>query len=502
MKRRIVLFLGLLTISHLLFAQQRMKGVVKWDEDSIADWSNLPAEYVVSAVCPADAALLGLTSVSVFADLDYVNILLEPNLEELPERDWMPLEIFINTDNSDTTGGYSDQFADANADIMLEGSLFSEGETISFSPAVFKWWGEVGGDGWIWYNQDEELSDENCWGAIVCEGALADCASIYVDGKFVIRFKRANVPAIWSDSEFGIGFGILQNWSTAGILPLVSPTKDNQNGLTNKLQVPIYQDHLPLFPSEDEPTTVSIFGQEVVIIDPEDSTVVQEVDVLGDSTLIYNTEENTLTFNGLTLETDDSVSAAIRYVGTEPLTIVLNDSSEIIADTVISATADIIIRGDGYLEAEGVIPIIGVETATITFDSVSIHVRSLPSPAAVRRRIRGIKHLDENGGPALSGFASAEFNKTVVTPPEAEYGEVETQESWGGESGKTNALYVINNSGEKEVLTEFTLTAKAGNSNAVENTTVSGVASKILRDGQLLIQRGGQLYDMQGQLIP
>lgn len=145
MKRRIVLFLGLLTISHLLFAQQRVKGAVKWDEDSIADWSNLPAEYVVSAVCPADAALLGLKSVSVFADLDYVNILLELNMDELPERDWMPLEIFINTDNSDTTGGYSDQFADANADIMLEGSLFSEGETISFSPAVFKWWGGESG---------------------------------------------------------------------------------------------------------------------------------------------------------------------------------------------------------------------------------------------------------------------------------------------------------------------------------------------------------------------
>lgn len=237
--------------------------------------------------------------------------------------------------------------------------------------------------------------------------------------------------------------------------------------------------------SEDEPPTVSIFGQEVVIIDPEDSTIVAEVDVLGDSTLIYNTEENTLTFNGLTLEAGDSLSAAIRYVGSEPLTIVLVDSSAIIADTIISATANIIVRGDGYLAAEGVVPIIGVETATITFDSVNMYVHSLSSPAAVRRRIRGIKQLDETGGPALSGFASADFNKTAVTPPDAQYGEVEVEEAQGAPKKTINALYVRNSAGEKEVVTEFTLTALAEDDNAVENTIVTRIASKQIIHGQL-----------------
>lgn len=237
--------------------------------------------------------------------------------------------------------------------------------------------------------------------------------------------------------------------------------------------------------SEDEPPTVSIFGQEVVIIDPEDSTIVAEVDVLGDSTLIYNTEENTLTFNGLTLEAGDSLSAAIRYVGSEPLTIVLVDSSAIIADTIISATANIIVRGDGYLAAEGVVPIIGVETATITFDSVNMYVHSLSSPAAVRRRIRGIKQLDETGGPALSGFASADFNKTAVTPPDAQYGEVEVEEAQGAPKKTINALYVRNSAGEKEVVTEFTLTALAEDDNAVENTIITRIASKQIIHGQL-----------------
>ena len=251
--------------------------------------------------------------------------------------------------------------------------------------------------------------------------------------------------------------------------------------------------------SEDEPPTVSIFGQEVVIIDPEDSTIVAEVDVLGDSTLIYNTEENTLTFNGLTLEAGDSLSAAIRYVGSEPLTIVLVDSSAIIADTIISATANIIVRGDGYLAAEGVVPIIGVETATITFDSVNMYVHSLSSPAAVRRRIRGIKQLDETGGPALSGFASADFNKTAVTPPDAQYGEVEVEEAQGAPKKTINALYVRNSAGEKEVVTEFTLTALAEDDNAVENTIVTRIASKQIIHGQLYFTLpDGSIYTATG----
>jgi len=96
---------------------------------------------------------------------------------------------------------------------------------------------------------------------------------------------------------------------------------------------------------------------------------------------------------------------------------------------------------------------------------VNMHVQSLPSAAAVRRRIRCGKRLDETGGPALSGFGSAEFNKVDVTPSDALYGPISS-----GSSDAEFALYIINGAGEQEVLSEFTLTARADDLNAVEQT--------------------------------
>lgn len=224
------------------------------------------------------------------------------------------------------------------------------------------------------------------------------------------------------------------------------------------------------------PPTIVIMGDTIVISDTTDTTAVipKEIDVFGDSTVVYDTEDNTLVITSATLTVGDTTRAAISYTGTDTFTIVLNDSSTIIADTVISSTSDIVIKGEGTLVAEGTVPIIGTPTASILFDSVSMIVRSLHGPQAVRRRIRYGRKLDENGGPALSGFASADFNKTAVTPPEAEYGEVEVEEASGGIPGQTstiNALYVINQQGEPEVLTEFVLTAIADKQDdAVENT--------------------------------
>lgn len=236
----------------------------------------------------------------------------------------------------------------------------------------------------------------------------------------------------------------------------------------------------PAFPPDPGqvyvPPTVTIMGQEIVVSDTTDTTAVipKEIDVFGDSTVMYDTEENVLTITSATMEVGDTMQAAISYTGSETLVIVLCDSSTIFADTIISSTSDIVITGDGVLVAEGIVPIIGTPKASITFDSVSMYVRSLRGPEAVRRRIRRGKMLDENGGPALSGFATADFNKTAITPPDAEYGEVEMEESSfpGGTPGSStiNALYVVTESGEAEVLTEFVLTAIADAIEAVEST--------------------------------
>ena len=214
------------------------------------------------------------------------------------------------------------------------------------------------------------------------------------------------------------------------------------------------------------PPVIVIMGDTVNVADS--SSVRTEVDVRGDSTIVYNLESNVLTLNGAILEVGDSIITAISYTGSDTLHIVLSDSSTIIADTVISSQSDVVITGIGMLVAEGVVPIKGVRTATITFDSVTMIVRSLPNPAAVRRRIKGGKKLDETGGPALSGFGSADFNKTNVTPSDAEYGplpcdgdDCECDEEYEDCEEEENVLYVVNEDGEVEVLTEFELEAEA-----------------------------------------
>ena len=125
-------------------------------DGSLADWDALPAEFVVSATCPDDAALLGLKSVKVYATAMYINILVEPNMDDITDLEWVPFHVYIDADNSDATGGYGDEFADANADILCESAIFAEGEPYSYNPAVFKWWGEVGGDGWNWTDPSVE----------------------------------------------------------------------------------------------------------------------------------------------------------------------------------------------------------------------------------------------------------------------------------------------------------------------------------------------------------
>ena len=202
-------------------------------------------------------------------------------------------------------------------------------------------------------------------------------------------------------------------------------------------------------------------GDAIVVINGDTLKLnpdITTVDVYDDGTMVYNTEENTLTLTGLDVGAGEVEGTVIDYSGSETLTIVLNDESTITADVVISSSADVIITGDGTLVAEGVVPIVGTPNANIMFDGVNMIVRSVtPSEDAIRRlrKTRHAKRLDEAGGPALSGFGSAEFNKVEITPSDAMYGFITS-----GSSDAEFAMYVMNGAGEQEVLTEFTLTAK------------------------------------------
>ena len=209
-------------------------------DGSLADWDKLPAEYVVSATCPEDAALLGLKSVKVYATAMYISILVEPNMEDITDLEWVPFHVYLDIDNSDETGGYGDEFTDANTDILCETAVFA-GDPIAYNPAVFKWWGEVGGSGWDWTDPSVAHDASDFWGAIIGEGQLPVGNSEYVDGKFEIQLLRELLGTVhpMSEEAFGIGFDIQQNWSSVGILPCGSDTEENPGGHVAKLKVRI-----------------------------------------------------------------------------------------------------------------------------------------------------------------------------------------------------------------------------------------------------------------------
>lgn len=203
---------------------------------SLADWDGL--ENVATSVLPEGASMEGLKSVKVYADEMYINVAIEYNPEVITDLSWVPLHMYINADNSAETGGFGDQWTDADAEIMLETACFGEGAPINYNPAVFKWYGEVGGSGWLWTDPEVEGTSENGWGALVPEGSLPIASSQLVGNIFEIQIMWEMIPAPngWSEEGFTIGFDIQQEWSSVGILPIAA---DDENGVvyTKKLAV-------------------------------------------------------------------------------------------------------------------------------------------------------------------------------------------------------------------------------------------------------------------------
>ncbi len=224
-------------------------------DNSLDDWKNLPSSYVAKAYCPAGASLTALKSVKVFADQTYINILVEPDMSELPDLEYVPFHVYLDTDNSDITGGYSNDFLDPNADIMLETAVFVDGQPYSYNPAVFKWWGEVGDYGWEWVDPSVEHDASDYWGAIVGEGQLPIGNSQFVNGKIEIQLLRELIPANWNMNEFGIGFDIDQNWSAVGVLPCANATDENPSGKAAKLKVKVHPSS-PLVPIVDREVVI------------------------------------------------------------------------------------------------------------------------------------------------------------------------------------------------------------------------------------------------------
>ena len=212
--------------------------IVKVDDNSLADWDNVPAAYLATTTHVEGASMDGLKSVKVYADQMYIFLLVEVNDDVVTDRAWTPFHVYLNTDNSATTGGFADQWVTGDVDVMLETAIFADGAA-QYNPAVFKWWGEVGATGWSWTDPEVEATSENGWGALVPEGTAPIGAAQMVDGKVEIQLMRELIPGTWAADKFTVGFDVQQSWSSVGILPNAADAEDGSEVLAEKLEVTI-----------------------------------------------------------------------------------------------------------------------------------------------------------------------------------------------------------------------------------------------------------------------
>ncbi len=192
---------------------------------SLADWEDVPAEYLATATLPEDNLYDGLKSLKVYADELYINLAVEYDPEVITDLGWPGFHVYINTDNSAETGYKSSQWSDPSFDILLETAVFAEGEPRNYAPALFWFWGEAGSDVWEdWYDPAVGTpTSENKWGAVVGEDESDLGNSQLVGNVFEIQLAKEKIttPTTWAD-EFTLAVDIQQNWSTAGALPAVT----------------------------------------------------------------------------------------------------------------------------------------------------------------------------------------------------------------------------------------------------------------------------------------
>lgn len=229
MKKQLLAFLVALSANvGIMFAGSG----ISVNDNSVADWNALPSQYVSEATCPDSALWTGVSKIMVYADDEYINYAVFYDSVKMSNHSWTDaMQIFINADNSDQTGGYYELFADAAVDLMLEGNLFDEaGGPIPYSPAVYQWAGPEGGEPGSRVGEWSEV-----WNLLVfsISGESQIIGNSIIEG----RLKKAYIPwSNWSD-KFRIGINVQQNWEAIGYLPQGNSPDGIRIGRTSQLEV-------------------------------------------------------------------------------------------------------------------------------------------------------------------------------------------------------------------------------------------------------------------------
>lgn len=201
-------------------------------DNSVADWDALDQSKVAVSNITAMPYWDGLKQVKVYSDGVYINYMLVYDPAKYTSHIGMAdgMHIYLDVDLNDQTGGFFDSFADAAADIMMEGALYDDlGNPIPYSPTLHRWGGQEGGlpserIGWdVWEPIRTMTGESQFVGDSIIEGRLL-CDLISND---------------FSPEGFGFGVDLQQNWENIGMLPQLDAqgAEGEQIGRTNMLKV-------------------------------------------------------------------------------------------------------------------------------------------------------------------------------------------------------------------------------------------------------------------------
>lgn len=211
--------------------------LINVEDGSVTDWKKVPANYLASATCASGAKWTALKNVKVYADKEYINVLVEYDPQQITSTDWVPFHVYLNADHSTTTGGSVGQWLDADIEIMMEAAIIADGKHVSYNPGVFEYTGTVGKQEWAWENVE------------VQEPVIG--RSQQIGNKFEIQLSRTLIPAQWDETGFTIGFDIQQSWNSVGVLPNAS--SGTNSGKSNMLYVEInWDENTNVEPEEPE----------------------------------------------------------------------------------------------------------------------------------------------------------------------------------------------------------------------------------------------------------
>ena len=194
-------------------------------DGDFADWAALDASKVTVVTCAENPYYAALKTVKVYADDLYINIYFEAEyLTEGDDANDFHIDVCLNCDGDETTGGYAANWTDAGIDFLLEGCVRTAGAFVDYDADAFDWAGEVGAEGWSW-NADLGVG----------AGAGLTAGKGTFEG-YEIKILKDLIPMNFGET-YTLGVGLSMSWNRYGLLPNADVTEEDVKGLAAQIVV-------------------------------------------------------------------------------------------------------------------------------------------------------------------------------------------------------------------------------------------------------------------------